>query len=84
LQEVEVILQCPRCLTFDGATVWDGVIDNLRYYQSGGRVYHNCYYGRPCRVLAMGPLTAISLVGGSDVKGKLYTKGEKRKLGGVY
>ena len=64
LREVEVVVQCPRCLTFDSVTIWDGVIDSSRYYQVNGKVYHNCNCGVPCRIFAMPSFTTIHFVGG--------------------
>ena len=82
-REVELIVQCPKCLTFDSFffSSRERILNmSGRYYSNGGNIHHKCC-DSVCKVFAI-PKVTISLVsvGGSSVKDRLYTKGEKRKF----
>ena len=48
-EERELVVSCPRCLTFEILWVRDGKMEaTRRFTQRKGRVYHDCGSKKPC------------------------------------
>lgn len=47
----DVLVQCPKCKTVETLQfVGDTLTPSRKFYQSDGRVYHDCGSEQPCRL----------------------------------